>query len=83
MNCAEIWCVVRDQLAKRFTKVVVGYICTCVRVRTALFRISGTAERIALYFGMWVEGCSEPVMLKRRMLLDPLAMHFAQVMGRG
>ena len=48
---AEIWYVVRGQLARQFTKNMDGvhpHVCTCV----PLFRISGTAGRVALQFGM-------------------------------
>ena len=52
--CAEIWFVVRDLLAWRFTKVNGGvrvHVHTCA----PLFRISGTAGRIALRLGVWLE----------------------------
>ena len=52
-DCAEIWCVARDPLAKLFAKVNGG---AHLHVRTCpLFRISETAGRIALKFGMWLE----------------------------
>ena len=53
-DCAEIWVVVRDSLAWRFTKVNAG---VEVHVRTCapLFRISGAAGRIALKLGLWLE----------------------------
>ena len=54
-DCAEIWCVVRGQLAMRFTLSGMGFICTCARARAPLFRISGTAGRIALIFGMLLQ----------------------------
>ena len=44
-DCAEIWYVVRDQLTRQ-CKPRMWYICTCL----PLFRISGTAGRIALKF---------------------------------
>ena len=62
---AETWYVVRDPLGKRFTKVDVRYVrlrtCSCTqRVRlhvcmcASLLRISGTAGRTALKFGVWL-----------------------------
>ena len=50
-DCTEIWLVVRDPLAWRFTKVNAGYRCTCA----PLFRIPGTAGRITLKLGVWLE----------------------------
>ena len=47
---AEIRCVVIDPLAKRFTEVDVRYVRTCA----SLLRISGTAGRAALKFGVWL-----------------------------
>ena len=46
-ECADIWCVVINKLAPRFTKVEGG-----VRLHVCLFRISGTAGRIALKLGV-------------------------------
>ena len=46
-DCAEIWCVVRDQLARQFTQTQ-GRVHLHVRTCVPLFRISGTAGRIAL-----------------------------------
>ena len=54
MDCAEIWRAVRDQLAMRF-KLLRGGMHLHVRTRASLFRISGTAGRIALKFGMLLE----------------------------
>ena len=53
-DCAEIWCVVRNPLARLFAKVNGG---AQLHVRTCspLFRISETAGRIALKFSMWLE----------------------------
>ena len=51
---AQIGYVVRDPLAWRFTKVsgeVQVHVMTCA----PLFRIFGTAERIALKLGVWLE----------------------------
>ena len=53
-DCAEIWLVVRDPLAWRFTKVD-GGVQVHVRTCASLFRISGTAGRIALKLGVWLE----------------------------
>ena len=50
-DCAEIWYVVRDPLARLFAKVNDG---AQLHVRT-FFRITETAGRIALTFGMWLE----------------------------
>ena len=47
----EIWCVIRDRLVKRFTHVMDG-VHLHKHARIPLFRISGTAERIVLKFGM-------------------------------
>ena len=51
-DCAEIWCVVRDPLARLFAKVNGG---AQLHVRTCapLFRI--TAGRIALKFGKFLD----------------------------
>ena len=51
---AEIWCVVRDPLAMRFTPLRGG---VHLRLRTCapLFRLSGTARRIVLKFGMLLD----------------------------
>ena len=51
-DCAEIWYVVRDPLAKRFTEVDDG-IQLHVRACAPLFLILGTAGRIALKFCVW------------------------------
>ena len=53
-NCAEIWFVARDPLAWRFTKANDG-VQVHVRTCTPLFRISGTAGRIALKLGVWLD----------------------------
>ena len=55
-DCHEIWNVVRDQLARQFSQTTDG-VHLRVRLRTyvPLFRISGTAGRIALKFGMLLE----------------------------
>ena len=53
-DCAEIWFVARDPLALRFTKVN-GGVQVHVRTYAPLFRISGTAGRIALKLGVWLE----------------------------
>ena len=50
----EIWCVVRDQLFKRFAQVKSG-VHLQVRTCVPLFHVSGTAERIALKFGVRLE----------------------------
>ena len=53
-DCAEIWYVVGDQLARQLTQTEDGvhlHVRTCV----PLFHISGTALRIALKFGMLLE----------------------------
>ena len=53
-DCAEIWYVARDQLARQFTQTKNGvhlHVRTCV----SLFHISGTAGQIALKFGMLLE----------------------------
>ena len=47
MDCAEIWCVVRDQLATLFTQIK-GRVCLHVRTCVPLFLISVIAERIVL-----------------------------------
>ena len=50
-DCDEIWYVVRDPPARRFTEVDDGvqlYVRTCA----PLFDMSGTARRIALKFGV-------------------------------
>ena len=52
-DCAEIWCVVRDPLAMRFT-LLRGGVHLHVRTCAPLFRISETAGRIALKFGIWL-----------------------------
>ena len=53
---AEIWCVVRGQLALRFA-LLRGVVHLQLHVRTCvpLFHISRTAGRIALKFGMLLE----------------------------
>ena len=53
-DCGEIWCVVRDPLAMRFTLFRDG-VHLHVRTCAPLFRILGTAGRIALKFGMLLE----------------------------
>ena len=50
-DCAEIWCVVSDPLAMRFT-VLRGGVHLHVRTCVPFFRFSGPAGRIALKFGM-------------------------------
>ena len=50
MNCAEIWYVVSDPLARVFTQAKDG---TQLHVRTP-FHILETAGRIALKFGVWL-----------------------------
>ena len=54
-DCAEVWCVARDPLAKLLQEFMVGHSCT--RTCALLFRISETAGRgrTALKFGMWLE----------------------------
>ena len=57
-DCAEIWCVVKDQLERLFAKVIGGaqlHVRTCERADVPLFRISEKAEMIALTFGVWLE----------------------------
>ena len=52
-DCAEIWDVLRDQ-TRQFTQITDGvhlHVRTCV----PLFRISRTAGRIALKFGMLLD----------------------------
>ena len=51
MDCAEIWCVVRDPLTRRFIDVYDG-VQAHVRMCASLFHISRTAGRIALKFGV-------------------------------
>ena len=53
-NCAEIWYMVDDPLARRFTEADDG-IQLHVRTCAPFFRISRTGERIVLKFGMWLE----------------------------
>ena len=53
-DCAEIWCMVRDELAMRFTPLM-GRVHLHVRTCAPLFRISGTAGRIVLKFGVWLD----------------------------
>ena len=53
-DCAEIWCMVTDQLARRCTQAS-GGIHVQEHTCEPLFRISETAERIALKFGMLLE----------------------------
>ena len=53
MDCAEIWSVVRDPLAMRFTQTK-GGVHLHVRTCEFVFRISGTAGHIALKFGVWL-----------------------------
>ena len=53
-DCAEIWHVVRGQLARQFTQTKDGvhlHVRTCV----PLFHISGTVGWIVLKFGMFLE----------------------------
>ena len=52
-DCAEMWYVVRYLLARRFTEVDDG-IQLHVRTYASIFRISGTAARIALKLRMWL-----------------------------
>ena len=52
-DCAEIWCVVSDPLARHFIKVNAG-VQVHVRTYALLFRISGTAGWIALTFDVWL-----------------------------
>ena len=52
-DCVEIWYVVGDPLAKRFTEVN-GGVQMHVRTCAPPFRILGTAGRIALKFGVWL-----------------------------
>ena len=47
-DCAEIWCVVRDYLARRFTTVKGGVQQQHVRTCAPIPGISGRAGRIAL-----------------------------------
>ena len=53
-NCTEIWCVVRGQLHYVLHKPRGGGYIEVAHVH--IFSISGTAGRIALNIGMWVEG---------------------------
>ena len=53
-DCAEIWFLVRDPLAWRFTNVN-GGVQVHLRTCAPLFCISGTAGRIALTLGVWLE----------------------------
>ena len=53
-DCVEIWRVVRDQLAMRFTLLRVG-VHMHERICAPLFRISGTSGQIALKFVMMLE----------------------------
>ena len=52
-DCGEIWCVVRDSLARRLQKYTVG---TSVRAHVQMcpFCNSESAGRIELKFGMWL-----------------------------
>ena len=53
-DSAEIWCVIRNQLSKRFAQVKSGvhlHVSTCI----PLFHFSGTAGWIALKFHVWLE----------------------------
>ena len=50
-DCTKIWYVVRDQLARQFTQTK-GWAHLHVSTCLPFFRVSGTAERIALKFGM-------------------------------
>ena len=50
-DCAEIWYVVRDSLASRFTNVN-GGVQAHARTCTSLLCILGTARRIALKYGV-------------------------------
>ena len=52
-DSAEICCVVRDPLARRF-KEVDGAVQVHVRKCETTFHISGTAGRIALKFDVWL-----------------------------
>ena len=58
-DCAEIWCVIRDPLARlECLESRVGYICTWARADVQifpLFRISETGGRISLKFGVLLE----------------------------
>ena len=57
MDCTEIWQVVRDPLARRFTEVADGVRLYVPRAQCApLFLISGTAGRIVLKLGVWFGG---------------------------
>ena len=53
-DCADIWFVVRDPLAWCFTKVN-GEVQVHVRTCAPPFRISGTAGRVGLKLGVWLE----------------------------
>ena len=53
-DCAKIWCVVRSQLSKRFAQVK-SWVLLHVRTCVPIFHVSGTAGRIALKFGAWLE----------------------------
>ena len=52
-DCAEIWYVIRDPLARLLRKLRVGHSCMCARATP--FCISETAGRIALKFAVWSE----------------------------
>ena len=54
-DCAEIWCVVSDPLARSFANVQDGVylnVRTCARGDVPLFCISETAGLLALKFGV-------------------------------
>ena len=53
MDCTKVWCVARDPLAKYCTENLFG-IHWQVRTCASLFRISETAGRTALKFGVWL-----------------------------
>ena len=51
-DCAQIWYVLRRTIGQRFTRLICGAH-RHVRACAPLFHISGTAERIALKFGVF------------------------------
>ena len=69
IDCVEIWCVVRDTLARLLQKSRMGYICKCARahVQTCpFFRISEMAGRIALKLYMSLENRQLGILQKCR-----------------
>ena len=53
-DCDKIWCVFRGQVVVHVTQVT-GEVHLHARIRTPLFRRSGTAGWIALKCGVWLD----------------------------